>query len=271
MKASLLRCAAGAMILAGFTAHSVAMANDSWKEADTKARAIVDQLTLDEKVEQLLNVAPAIPRLKIPAYNWWTESLHGAMGAVPTTNFPEPIGLAATFDAPLIKTVAATISTEVQALHTLGRQTGHLGKIGTGLNTWSPNINLFRDPRWGRGQETYGEDPFLTARIGVAFILGMQGDNPDLPDIVATPKHFAVHSGPEPSRHTDNIFATKRDLEDSYLPAFRAAIVEARPGRSCAPITGSTANPPAAVPCCCRIICAMHGALPAMSCRIVTP
>jgi len=230
MKASLLRCAAGAMILAGFTAHSVAMANDSWKEADTKARAIVDQLTLDEKVEQLLNVAPAIPRLKIPAYNWWTESLHGAMGAVPTTNFPEPIGLAATFDAPLIKTVAVTISTEVQALHTLGRQTGHLGKIGTGLNTWSPNINLFRDPRWGRGQETYGEDPFLTARIGVAFIQGMQGDNPDLPDIVATPKHFAVHSGPEPSRHTDNIFATKRDLEDSYLPAFRAAIVEGKAG-----------------------------------------
>ena len=131
---------------------------------------------------------------------------------MPTTNFPEPIGLAATFDAPLIHTVASVISTEVQALHTLGRQTGHLGRIGTGLDTWSPNINIFRDPRWGRGQETYGEDPYLTARMGVAFIQGMQGDNPDLPDVVATPKHFAVHSGPEPSRHTDNIFATKRDL-----------------------------------------------------------
>ena len=203
---------------------------DAWAQADDKARAIVRQLTLQEKTEQLLNTAPAIPRLGIPAYNWWTESLHGAIGPVPTTNFPEPIGLAATFDAPLIHTVASVISTEVQALHTLGRQTGHLGRIGTGLDTWSPNINIFRDPRWGRGQETYGEDPYLTARMGVAFIQGMQGDNPDLPDVVATPKHFAVHSGPEPSRHTDNIFATKRDLEDTYLPAFRAAIVEGKAG-----------------------------------------
>lgn len=209
---------------------TAAVGNDVWIEADAKARAIVGKLTLDEKVAQLLNTAPAIPRLDIPAYNWWTESLHGAIGAVPTTNFPEPIGLAATFDAPLIKTVAAAISTEVRALHTLGRQTGHLGRIGTGLDTWSPNINIFRDPRWGRGQETYGEDPFLTAHIGVAFIQGMQGDNPDLPDVVATPKHYAVHSGPEPSRHSDNIFATKRDLEDTYLPAFRAAIVEGKAG-----------------------------------------
>ncbi|MGW8205194.1 glycoside hydrolase family 3 C-terminal domain-containing protein (plasmid) [Sphingomonas bisphenolicum] len=214
-------------------AHAQATAipqNSVWLEADAKARAIVGKLSLDEKVAQLLNTAPAIPRLDIPAYNWWTESLHGAIGAVPTTNFPEPIGLAATFDAPLIKTVASAISTEVRALHNLGRQTGHLGRIGTGLDTWSPNINIFRDPRWGRGQETYGEDPFLTAGIGVAFIQGMQGDNPDLPDVVATPKHYAVHSGPEPSRHTDNIFATKRDLEDTYLPAFRAAIVEGKAG-----------------------------------------
>lgn len=203
---------------------------DAWAQADDKARAIVRQLTLQEKTEQLLNTAPAIPRLGIPAYNWWTESLHGAIGPVPTTNFPEPIGLAATFDAPLVHAVASVISTEVRALHTLGRQTGHLGRIGTGLDTWSPNINIFRDPRWGRGQETYGEDPYLTARMGVAFIQGIQGDYPDLPNVVATPKHFAVHSGPEPSRHTDNIFATKRDLEDTYLPAFRAAIVEARAG-----------------------------------------
>lgn len=204
--------------------------SDAWHRADAKARAIVENLTLDEKVGQLLNTAPAIPRFDIPAYNWWTESLHGAIGAVPTTNFPEPIGLAATFDAPLIKAVASAISTEVRALHTLGRQTGHLGRIGSGLDTWSPNINIFRDPRWGRGQETYGEDPFLTAHMGVAFIRGIQGDNPDLPDVVATPKHYAVHSGPEPARHTDNIFATKRDLEDSYLPAFRAAIIEGKAG-----------------------------------------
>lgn len=235
MKTAYLLRAAGAMLCLSTSplAHAqatAAPAADVWTEADAKARAIVGQLTLDEKVDQLLNTAPAIPRLNIPAYNWWTESLHGAIGAVPTTNFPEPIGLAATFDAPLVKQVASAISTEVQALHTLGRQTGHLGRIGTGLDTWSPNINIFRDPRWGRGQETYGEDPFLTAHIGVAFIQGMQGDNPDLPDVVATPKHYAVHSGPEPSRHTDNIFASKRDLEDTYLPAFRAAIVEGKAG-----------------------------------------
>src|SRR3954469_973932 len=151
-------------------------------DAARLATALVAKMTLDEKVGQLVNGAPAIPRLNVPAYNWWTESLHGAIGAVPTTNFPEPIGLAATFDAPLVHDVAATISVEVRALHTLGRQTGRLGKIGTGLDSWSPNINIFRDPRWGRGQETYGEDPFLTATLGVAFIRGMQGANPDLPD-----------------------------------------------------------------------------------------
>ncbi|MBB6251129.1 glycoside hydrolase family 3 C-terminal domain-containing protein [Nitrospirillum iridis] len=199
-------------------------------EAREKAAALVARMTLEEKLGQLVNVAPAIPRLGIPAYNWWTESLHGAIGAVPTTNFPEPIGLAATFDTPLIHDVAAAVSQEVRALHTLGRDTGHLGRIGTGLDTWSPNINIFRDPRWGRGQETYGEDPYLTARLAVAFVGGMQGPNPDLPDVVATPKHFAVHSGPESTRHTANVYVSPHDLEDTYLPAFRAAIVDARAG-----------------------------------------
>jgi beta-glucosidase len=203
---------------------------DARREAEARANALVAQMTPDEKFDQLLNVAPALPRLGIPAYNWWTESLHGAMGPLPTTNFPEPIGLAATFDANLLKQVAAAISTEVRALHTLGRETGHLGRIGTGLNTWSPNINIFRDPRWGRGQETYGEDPHLTARLGVAFIEGMQGANPDLPDVIATPKHFAVHSGPESTRHFANVFVSAHDLEDTYLPAFRAAIVDAKAG-----------------------------------------
>jgi beta-glucosidase len=203
---------------------------DARTDADARARALVGQMTLDEKIDQLLNVAPALPRLGIPAYNWWTESLHGALGPLPTTNFPEPIGLAATFDAPLVHQVASAISTEVRALHTLGRQTGHLGKIGTGLDTWSPNINIFRDPRWGRGQETYGEDPYLTAQLGVAFIRGIQGPNPDLPDVVATPKHFAVHSGPESTRHVADVFVSRHDLEDTYLPAFRAAIVDAKAG-----------------------------------------
>ena len=198
------------------------------QQADEMATRLVAKMTLDEKLGQLVNVAPGIPRLNVPPYNWWTESLHGAIGAVPTTNFPEPIGLAATFDAPLVHDVAATISTEVRALHTLGRQTGNLGKIGTGLDTWSPNINIFRDPRWGRGQETYGEDPYLTARMGVAFVTGMQGPDPDLPKVIATPKHFAVHSGPESTRHKANVFVSKHDLEDTYLPAFRAAFAEAK-------------------------------------------
>lgn len=199
-------------------------------DADGRARALVAQMTLDEKIGQLLNVAPALPRLGIPAYNWWTESLHGALGPVPTTNFPEPIGLAASFDAPLLKQVAGAIGTEVRALHTLGRQTGRLGRIGTGLDTWSPNINIFRDPRWGRGQETYGEDPHLTAALGVAFVEGVQGPDPELPLVIATPKHFAVHSGPESTRHTANVFVSDHDLEDTYLPAFRAAIVEGKAG-----------------------------------------
>ncbi|MBB5730287.1 glycoside hydrolase family 3 C-terminal domain-containing protein [Sphingomonas prati] len=197
-------------------------------QADRIAAALVARMTIEEKLDQLLNVAPAIPRLNVPRYNWWTESLHGALGPTETTNFPEPIGLAATFDAPLVRNVAAAIGTEVRALHTLSRQTGRNGRIGTGLDTWSPNINIFRDPRWGRGQETYGEDPYLAARTGVAFIEGMQGPNPDLPQVVATPKHFAVHSGPESTRHEANVFVSAHDLEDTYLPAFRAAIVEGR-------------------------------------------
>lgn len=208
----------------------VAQADTARNDADNLAQALVRQLTPDEKFSQLLNVAPAIPRLRIPAYNWWTESLHGAMGPVPTTNFPEPIGLAATFDRPLMHEVAGAISLEVRALHTLARSTGRLGRIGSGLNTWSPNINIFRDPRWGRGQETYGEDPYLTGELGVAFIRGIQGPNPDLPHVVATPKHFAVHSGPESTRHFANVFTSAHDLEDTYLPAFRAAIVDAKAG-----------------------------------------
>ena len=199
-------------------------------QADQRAAAIVARMTIDEKLTQLVNVAPAIPRLGVPAYNWWTESLHGALGPVPTTNFPEPIGLAAGFDAPLVHNVAGAISIELRALHTLGRQTGRLGRIGTGLDTWSPNINIFRDPRWGRGQETYGEDPFLTSRMAVAFVTGMQGPDPDLPDVIASPKHFAVHSGPESTRHMANVFVSPHDLEDTYLPAFRAAIVEGHAG-----------------------------------------
>ncbi|MFN3775058.1 glycoside hydrolase family 3 C-terminal domain-containing protein [Sphingomonas parapaucimobilis] len=199
-------------------------------QAQALAARLVGRMTTDEKLGQLLNTAPAIPRLEVPAYNWWTESLHGALGPVPTTNFPEPVGLAATFDDALVGRTAQAISAEVRGLHALARTTGRMGRIGTGLDTWSPNINIFRDPRWGRGQETYGEDPYLTARMGVAFVRGMQGDDPARIDVVATPKHYAVHSGPESTRHEANVYVSQHDLVDTYLPAFRAAIVEGAAG-----------------------------------------
>ncbi len=205
-------------------------ASPTRQKADQMAADLVAKMTTEEKLDQLLNTAPAIPRLGVPAYNWWTESLHGALGSLPTTNFPEPVGLAATFDTDLVKDVGGAIGAEVHGLHTLSRATGRMGRIGTGLDTWSPNINIFRDPRWGRGQETYGEDPHLTARMGVAFIEGVQGPNPDLPQVIATPKHYAVHSGPESTRHHANVYVSRHDLEDTYLPAFRAAIVEAKAG-----------------------------------------
>ncbi|MET0247481.1 MAG: glycoside hydrolase family 3 C-terminal domain-containing protein [Sphingomonas sp.] len=226
----------GALLLAGtaipaLPAHAQRDAPSATeKKADALASALVGRMTLDEKIDQLLNTAPAIPRLDVPAYNWWTESLHGALGSLPTTNFPEPIGLAATFDAPLVQQVAGSIGSEVAGLHALARQTGRMGRIGTGLNTWSPNINIVRDPRWGRGQETYGEDPHLAAAMGVAFVRGIQGPDPDRPLVIATPKHFAVHSGPESTRHSANVFVSRHDLEDTYLPAFRAAIVDGGAG-----------------------------------------
>lgn len=200
------------------------------EQAEALAARLVGRMTTDEKLGQLLNTAPAIARLDVPAYNWWTESLHGALGPVPTTNFPEPVGLAATFDDALVGRAAQAVSAEVRGLHALARTTGRMGRIGTGLDTWSPNINIFRDPRWGRGQETYGEDPFLTARMGVAFVRGMQGDDPNRIDVIATPKHYAVHSGPESTRHEANVYVSQHDLVDTYLPAFRAAIVEGGAG-----------------------------------------
>jgi beta-glucosidase len=230
IKAALLATAGFALAASPLLAREPASQQAQADPAIRMAQAMVARMTLEEKLPQLLNVAPAIPRLNVPAYNWWTESLHGALGPLATTNFPEPIGLAATFDAVTVHDVAGAISEEVRGLHTLARQTGRGGHIGTGLDTWSPNINIFRDPRWGRGQETYGEDPFLTATMGVAFVTGMQGPNPDRPLVIATPKHFAVHSGPEGTRHAANVFVSAHDLEDTYLPAFRAAIVDGRAG-----------------------------------------
>src|SRR6185312_9413947 len=194
-----------------------------------RAAALVAKMTLEEKVSQMQNHAVAIPKLDIPEYDWWSEGLHGIARSGYATVFPQAIGLAATWDTPLMHQTATVISTEARAKNSDAlRHDNH--SIYFGLDIWSPNINIFRDPRWGRGQETYGEDPFLTARMGVAFVTGLQGDDPRFFKTIATPKHFAVHSGPESTRHTVDVIASPHDLEDTYLPAFRATITEAHAG-----------------------------------------
>ncbi len=194
-----------------------------------RADDLISRMTLEEKASQLVNQARAIPRLQVPAYDWWSEALHGVANAGTATVFPEPIGLAATFDAPLIHKMAVVIGTEGRAKHNQAVRADRRD-IMEGLDFWSPNINIFRDPRWGRGQETYGEDPFLTGRMGVAFVTGLQGDDPKYIRVVSTPKHFAVHSGPEPSRHSIDVQVSKHDMEDTYLPAFRATVTEGKAG-----------------------------------------
>jgi beta-glucosidase len=192
---------------------------------DQRVNDLVSLMTLEEKASQMQDVAPAIPRLGVPAYNWWNEGLHGVARAGLATVFPQAIGLAATWDTDLIHRLADVISTEARAKYNDAIQHGNTGRY-YGLTFWSPNINIFRDPRWGRGQETYGEDPFLTSRIGVAFVTGLQGDDPKLLKTVSTPKHFAVHSGPETLRHRFDVPVSSHDFADTYTPAFRATITE---------------------------------------------
>lgn len=192
---------------------------------DERVNNVVSLMTLDEKVHQMIDIAPAIPRLGIPAYNWWNEALHGVARAGIATVFPQAIGLGATWDTTLIYKVADIISTEARAKHHQALRDNDFGRY-KGLTIWSPNINIFRDPRWGRGQETYGEDPYLTARIGVEFVKGLQGNDPKYLKTISTPKHYAVHSGPEPERHRFNATTSKRDFYETYSPAFKALIVE---------------------------------------------
>jgi beta-glucosidase len=200
---------------------------DPSQPLDARVDDLVSRMTLEEKASQLVNQARAIPRLQVPEYDWWSEALHGVANAGTATVFPEPVGLAATFDSPLIHDMAVVIGIEARAKHHQAVRAGRRD-IMQGLDFWSPNINIFRDPRWGRGQETYGEDPFLTGRMGVAFVTGLQGDDPRYFRVISTPKHFAVHSGPEPSRHSIDVPASKHDMEDTYLPAFRATVVEGK-------------------------------------------
>ena len=187
---------------------------------------LISRMTLEEKVAQMRDHATPIPRLGVPKYDWWNEGLHGVAFAGYATNFPQVIGMAATWDTDLVHKMGETVSTEARAKYNQAMREDH-HEMFFGLTFWAPNINIFRDPRWGRGQETYGEDPFLTARMGVAFVTGMQGDDPKYFRVVSTPKHYAVHSGPEPLRHGFNVDVSPHDLEDTYLPAFRAAVTEA--------------------------------------------
>jgi beta-glucosidase len=202
---------------------------DPAQSIDERVNDLLSRMTLEEKASQLVNQSRAIPRLQIPEYDWRSEALHGIAGAGLATVFPEPIGIASTFDTPLTRQLAAAIGTEGRAKHNKAVRAGRRD-ILEGLDFWAPNINIFRDPRWGRGQETYGEDPLLASKMAVAFVSGMQGDDPKYLRVISTPKHFAVHSGPEPSRHTRNVEVSNHDMEDTYLPAFRAAVVEGKAG-----------------------------------------
>jgi beta-glucosidase len=210
---------------------------------DQRVDDLVSRMTVEEKATQFSSTSAAIPRLQIPAYNWWSEALHGVANQGTATVFPQAIGLGATFDEPLIHTIATVISTEARAKYHEYDRKGAPAPAGgaalpgsgmgvrpgpAGLDYWSPNVNIFRDPRWGRGQETYGEDPYLTGRLGTAFVKGLQGEDSKYYKTIATPKHFAVHSGPEPSRHTIDVKVSLHDMEDTYLPAFRQTVIEGK-------------------------------------------
>ncbi len=221
---------------------------EAWKDsslpAERRAADLVGRMTIEEKVLQTVHAAAAIERLGVPEYDWWNECLHGVARAGVATVFPQAIGLAATFSTDLMRRVATAISDEARAKHHESLRNGDRSQY-TGLTCWSPNVNIFRDPRWGRGQETYGECPHLTARMGVEFCKGLQGDDEKYLKLVATPKHYAVHSGPEKGRHAFDVSVSDRDLWETYLPAFEACVTEAR----AASVMGAY-NCFRGVPCC---------------------
>ncbi|MGA2569989.1 MAG: glycoside hydrolase family 3 C-terminal domain-containing protein [Terracidiphilus sp.] len=229
-----MRFAAGTLL--GLAAAGLLYAQNTEKPAylnpnlpvEQRAADLVKQMTLEEKAGQLVNQSRAIPRLGVPAYDWWSEALHGVANMGGITEYPEPVGLASTFDTPKIHEMAVAIGIEARIKYMQGQAKDGSSEIFHGLDFWAPNLNIFRDPRWGRGQETYGEDPFLTGRMGVAFVTGMQGDDPHYYRTIATPKHYAVHSGPEPTRHFIDVDVSKHDELDTYLPGFRAAVTEGK-------------------------------------------
>ena len=215
----------GLIAVAAHAADEKPVYMDTTRTFEVRAADLVSHMTLDEKISQLQNDAPAIPRLNVPAYEWWNEALHGVARNGLATVFPQAIGLSATFDTNLMHDVATAISDEARAKHQEALRRDQHARY-QGINFWSPNINIFRDPRWGRGQETYGEDPYLTGRMGIAFVTGMQGDDPKYVKAGATAKHYAVHSGPEPERHHFDVHPSEEDLYETYLPAFQALVQE---------------------------------------------
>ncbi|MGZ9235633.1 MAG: glycoside hydrolase family 3 protein, partial [Anaerolineales bacterium] len=193
-----------------------------------RAKDLVRRFTLDEKVSLMSHPTEGVPRLNIPAYNYWNEALHGVGRSGRATVFPQAIGMAATWDKELIQRVASAIGDEGRAkYHAALRRNGYTAQY-QGLTFWAPNVNIFRDPRWGRGQETWGEDPFLTGEMASAFVRGLQGDHPKYLKAAACAKHYAVHSGPEKDRHSFNAIVTNRELYDTYLPAFKRLVTEAK-------------------------------------------
>lgn len=212
-----------------FTCTQVEPYRNPKLSVDERVDDLIGRMTLEEKISQLVEDADSIPRLGIPRYNWWSEGLHGVARAGVATVFPQAIGLAATFNDSMMHEVATVISDEFRAKYNHFQSVGERDRY-KGLTVWSPNINIFRDPRWGRGQETYGEDPYLTARMGVAFVKGLQGDNQEYYKTIATPKHYVVHSGPESLRHEFDVEISQRDFMDTYLPAFEACVVEGGAG-----------------------------------------
>jgi beta-glucosidase len=192
-------------------------------DREAKIKELISKMTLEEKVSQLSHQSAAVERLGIPEYNWWNECLHGVARAGVATVFPQAIALAATFDDKLVEQIMGAVSDEARAKNNEAIKQGNRGQYW-GLTFWTPNINIFRDPRWGRGQETYGEDPYLTARMGTAVVRGLQGSDPENLKLAACAKHYAVHSGPEKDRHTFNALVSKKDLWETYLPAFKALV-----------------------------------------------
>ena len=215
------------MVAALMVAATPGMAQPKLEQLEQEANALIEKMTLEEKFSQLMNETPGIPRLGIEPYDWWNEGLHGVGRSGRATVFPQPIGLAATFNADLVKHIGDAIATEARAKYVVARRNKNYARY-TGLTFWSPNVNIFRDPRWGRGMETWGEDPFLTGTLGTAFVRGMQGDDPVYLKVAACGKHYAVHSGPEATRHEANVEPSKRDLWETYLPAFEMLVKEGK-------------------------------------------